>query len=58
MSPPHKFPPLPDDEEVILESQPDIAAGVELPRDEPAPEPGHEMNEWERTGVRPPQAYR
>lgn len=56
MSPPHKLPP--SDEEVILESLPDIAAGVELPKDEPAPEPKREPNEWERAGVRPPQAYR
>ena len=56
MSPPHKLPA--SDEEVILESLPDIAAGVELPKDEPTTEPEHEMNEWERAGVRPPQAYR
>lgn len=80
MSPPHKFPPLPDDEEVILESLPDIAAGVELPKDDVGENPFltdeqkaamgafldenasdmpiEELNEWERTGVRPPQAYR
>ena len=56
MSPPHKLPP--SDEEVILESLPDIAAGVEPPKDEPAPEPEREMNEWERAGVRPPQRFR
>ena len=64
MSPPHKLPASED--EVILESLPDIAAGVELPKGEvelpkgePVP-PQHEdeMNEWERAGVRPPQRFR
>lgn len=59
---PSQHKPLPsDDEEVIPVSQPDtvhedIAAGVELPQEPLKPE--REMNEWERAGVRPPQAYR
>ena len=61
MSPPYKLPPS-SDEEVILESLPDatveIAAGIELPKDEPVPEPEHEPTEWERAGVRPPQRFR
>lgn len=58
MPPQHK--PSPSDEEKAPESQPEIAAGVALPEDEPtpAPAPKREQNEWERAGVRPPQAYR